>query len=95
MSGNDTSPFDSGSAVVDLSDELALVRVTGADAHEYLQRTVSSDLRKLEAGQGQRSTLLTNKGKMIAAFEIFDDGDAGFALTVESSAREAHRPLVG
>ncbi|MEM7164451.1 MAG: glycine cleavage T C-terminal barrel domain-containing protein [Planctomycetota bacterium] len=81
--------FESGCAVVDLTAQLALVRVTGADAFDYLQRTVSSDLRRLVPECGQRSTLLTPKGKMIAAFEVFRVSEADLVLTVERSAAAA------
>lgn len=77
--------FLEGCAAVDVTADLALVRVSGGDAFDYLQRSVSSDLRKLEAGRGQRSTLLTNKGKMIAAFDLFQAGE-GFLLVVERAA---------
>lgn len=83
-----SSAFAETAAVVDLRDVLVPIAVTGADAFDYMQRMVSGDLRKATESRGIRATLMSGKGRMVAAFEAYRDDD-GILVIVESSAAEA------
>lgn len=54
-----------------------LIRMHGADLIDFLQRTLSSDLKKLEVGGGQWSALLDGKGRWVSELLLFrlDDQD--------------------
>ncbi|MBI2889452.1 MAG: folate-binding protein YgfZ [Nitrospirae bacterium] len=56
-----------------------IVRVTGADAREFLQNMVTNDVSNLASGEGCYSAFLTNKGKVLADFLVLCEGD-GFDL---------------
>jgi folate-binding protein YgfZ len=51
--------------------------IRGMRVAEFLQRLLSSDVKQLAGGRGQPSALLTGKGKLVAAFELFRDPAAG------------------
>lgn len=57
-------------AIADGSDR-GLIRMHGADLIDFLQRTLSSDLGKLQAGGGQWSSLLDGKGHWISDLLLF------------------------
>ncbi len=80
------NPFCDSAALVDLEPYAKSFEVSGGDAQDYLQRMLSADLRKLKPSRGLTSTMMTSKGKMIAAFEIFDAGADRFALQVDPIA---------
>jgi len=56
-------------------DELAFIRVAGADAVGFLQGQLSSDLRLLTAERGQISSYSTPKGRMLAVLQLFRQGE--------------------
>ncbi|MEM7262817.1 MAG: hypothetical protein AAF488_12560, partial [Planctomycetota bacterium] len=64
------SPFVDGAALVDLAPLAAGLEVSGADATDYLQRMVSADVRKIEPEWFAPATVMTAKGKTVAAFEV-------------------------
>lgn len=57
-------------ALLELS-ELGLLRISGADAPDLLQRVTSQEILGLPVGQGARAAVLSGKGKLLALFEIF------------------------
>ncbi|MCH2101004.1 MAG: hypothetical protein MK209_03680 [Planctomycetes bacterium] len=57
-------------ALADGSDR-GLIRIQGADMIDFLQRTLSSDVSKLEVGGGQWSSLLDGKGRWISDLLLF------------------------
>lgn len=48
-----------------------LVQMSGADLIDFLQRTLSSDLKKLQPGAGQWSALLDGKGRWLCELLLF------------------------
>jgi folate-binding protein YgfZ len=48
-----------------------LVQMQGADLIDFLQRTLSSDLKKLQPGAGQWSALLDGKGRWLCELLLF------------------------
>lgn len=50
---------------------VTLLRVRGATAFDYLQRTVSADLRALRPEQGLLATVMTGKGRLVAPLDIY------------------------
>ncbi|MDR3404253.1 MAG: glycine cleavage T C-terminal barrel domain-containing protein [Chthoniobacter sp.] len=79
--------FQARGGVVDLSDRTQLV-LTGPDRVRYLNGQVTSDVRKLGAGQTQLACVTTAKGKLCADVFITAQ-DAALFVDAESSVREA------
>jgi len=52
------------------------IEVDGEDAGGFLHRILASDVRSLEVGGGQRSLLLSSKGKVLFEFDLFRGPDA-------------------
>ncbi|HEY3177431.1 MAG TPA: folate-binding protein [Casimicrobiaceae bacterium] len=68
--------------------ELAAVRIDGADAREFLQNQLSSDVYALDSGGGQWSSYNSSKGRMLASLRLWRDpasrsGD-GFGAVIAS-----------
>ena len=79
-----SSPIHAAAARLDLRDSVGAALVHGADAEAYLQRQISGDLRKATPDRGILSTLMTRKGKLVAAFELYRVPDgAGFVVVCE------------
>jgi tRNA-modifying protein YgfZ len=57
-------------------DELVYARVSGADAHAFLQGQLSGDLRQLRSERAQISSYNSPKGRMLAVLHLIADGDA-------------------
>jgi aminomethyltransferase len=57
-------------AIADGGDR-GLVRMSGADLIDFLQRTLSSDIKKLHPGGGQWSALLDGKGRLLCELLLF------------------------
>ena len=55
--------------VIDLSHRGRL-RLTGNDRAAYLHRIISNDVEGLAVGEGNYATILTNRGKIIAAMKV-------------------------
>lgn len=62
-------------AVFDESDR-GLIEITGEDAAGFLHRILASDVNSLEVGTGQRSLLLSSKGKVLFEFDLFRSREA-------------------
>jgi len=57
-------------AIADGGDR-GLVHMSGADLLDFLQRTLSSDIKKLQPGEGQWSALLDGKGRWLCELLLF------------------------
>ena len=58
----------------DLS-QFGVLRASGEEAQSFLQNLLSNDIREVNATHAQRSSFNTAKGRMLAAFLIWRDGD--------------------
>ncbi len=85
--------YREGAAWISLDSELTLLRVRGGDARSYLQRLVSADVRRCNAEQGVPCTLMTHKGKLLGAFDLYCEGGEGegFWLLLERAVLEQVR----
>lgn len=64
-----------GDVLADLS-HLALWRVQGEDAENFLQGQLSNDIRAVDEGHAQLSAYCNPKGRMFAIFQIMRRGEA-------------------
>ena len=62
------------------------IEVRGADATGFLHRILASDVRSLGAGGGQRSLLLSSKGKVLFDMDLFRAPDSVWMSTPAGSA---------
>jgi glycine cleavage system T protein len=60
--------------IADLSHR-GKIRVTGDDRVKWLQSITSNDVLPLQPGQGQYSSILTHKGKMLTYFRVYIQPD--------------------
>jgi tRNA-modifying protein YgfZ len=67
----------------------AFVRISGADAEDYLQRMVSNDVEALEVGEACDALLLTPKARVIATLRIWRRRENDFLLLTEPELGEA------
>lgn len=58
-------------ALADLS-YLGLIRASGKDARDFLQGQLTNDIRQLSAEHSQLSSYCSPKGRMLAAFRLFE-----------------------
>ena len=56
-------------------DQFGTLRVSGEDAQTFLQNMLSNDIREIDAGRAQLSSLNSPKGRMLATLLIWRDGD--------------------
>ena len=77
-----------GVALADGGDR-AWLDVEGADAEDFLQRTLSSDLTRLEPGAGQWSAMLDGKGHWVSDLLLFRMSGAGAAFGMDLPAVRA------
>ena len=71
--------------------ERAFVRVSGADAGDYLQRMVSNDVAALAPGDSCLALLLTAKARVIAPLVVWRRGEEDFLLLTEPELGETVR----
>ena len=64
-----------GSVIADLSP-LGVFTVSGADAEQFLQGQLTSDVRRVDPGHSQLGGYCTPKGRLLALLRIFRRGDA-------------------
>jgi hypothetical protein len=57
-------------------DELGVIAVTGADAASFLQAQLTNDSAGLDAARVQLNGYCTAKGRLLAVFDQWRDGDA-------------------
>lgn len=79
--------FEEGTALI-TPGSWRVVEVSGSEAESYLQRMVSADLKRSSESQGLAATLMTGKGKLLGAFEVYRRGDR-FHLVTEASHADA------
>ena len=60
--------------IAELSDRTA-IRVTGADAHKFLQDVVTNNVTNAVDGKAVHAALLTPQGKILFDFFLLDRGD--------------------
>jgi len=78
---------------VHLLTDVALIRVTGADAAAFLQTQLSNDITRLEPSRAQLSTYCTPQGRMLASLVVWRDGDAFMLALARSLAEEVLQRL--
>jgi len=77
---------------LDVADRArAFVRVTGADARDYLQRMVSNDVDALAVGDSCPALLLTAKARLIAPLVVWRRGEDDYLLLTEPELGEPVR----
>lgn len=74
-------------------DNISLIRVDGKDAGSYLHGRSSSDVKALDPGQGQMSSLLDRKGYLIALLSVHRDEDSYFLLSDKAQSAAIMREL--
>lgn len=79
-------------AIVDETDRGELT-ITGADAPAFLHRMLANEVRALAPGQGNRSLLLSNKGKVLFDFDLAREADSIRASTPRGRATALARAL--
>jgi len=70
---------DTGNKLCDLSG-LGILKISGDDAVEFLQGQFSNDVKQLDGSNSQLSSYCTPKGRILASFRIFRDGDDFYLL---------------
>lgn len=80
-------------AVLDLS-AFTIVRATGADHRDYLNRRLSQKVDDLAAGDVRRSTLLGAEGRMQADLELLVMADSMLAISTPASSGPALAALL-
>ncbi|HHB92311.1 MAG TPA: folate-binding protein [Thioploca sp.] len=64
---------------------LGLIKVTGADAQQFLQGQFTNDITKVNSEQHQLSALCSHKGRIIVSFRIFQHEAAFYLLLPKES----------
>jgi folate-binding protein YgfZ len=64
------------------------VRVSGAEAPEFLERMLSNDVESLAVGEARQALLLTPKGRIIAPLRAVREADDAFLLITEPELAE-------
>lgn len=52
-------------------DNWSIIEIAGADAEQFLQARVTSDVKALKSGDGQKSALLDRKAHLVAFFSLY------------------------
>src|SRR4051812_13591724 len=61
-------------------DDRALISVDGAEAENFVQNIITTDLAALAEGHGRPGALLSPQGKILFDFLISRNGKGGFVL---------------
>ncbi len=77
----------SNTLLIDLS-HLGLIYFSGEDAQAFLQGQLSCDVRKIDLASAQYGSYCNPKGRMLASFLIWYDGD-GYMMQLPSTLRAA------
>ena len=64
-------------------DFLAVLRVSGADAHAYLQGQLTADLDEVGASLSRLAAWCSPKGRVLALFRLFADPAGGYRIVCE------------
>ena len=70
-------------------EDRAIVAVSGADAHTFLQGLITNDVDAVAPGAPIYAALLTPQGKILFDFLIADDGTGALLLDCWAPARDA------
>src|SRR5487761_2168076 len=65
---------ENGTVLCDLG-QFGTLRVSGEDAQSFLQNLLSNDIRHVDATHAQLSSFNTAKGRMLAVFLIWREGE--------------------
>jgi folate-binding protein YgfZ len=66
------------------ADELGLILVNGADAHDFLQNQLSSDIDVIDESRYQLSSYSTPKGRLVGIFRIIRISNGYILVTTRS-----------
>lgn len=72
-------------------DERAVLRITGADARQFLENVITNDVDSLQADQARFAALLTPQGKIVADFFVIgvpEEDDGGFLIDAPRAMAE-------
>jgi folate-binding protein YgfZ len=73
--------------------QLGLIRVSGADARNFLQGQFTNDITKVDTGHSQLSSFCSPKGRMLALFRIFQRGDDLYLMLPRERLQATHKRL--
>ena len=90
--GAELAAASSGAALFDATAR-GLLRVTGGDSVDLLQRLVAGDIRALAQGQIQENLLLTPKGRVRFSFTVERDADGLQLSTAPGDAGDLAQAL--
>lgn len=76
-----------GPIVADLS-HLGLIQFAGEDAQTFLQGQLSNDVRLLNGSNSQWTGYCTPKGRMLASFLLWQNGENSYLIQLPASLRE-------
>ncbi|MHB1175057.1 MAG: CAF17-like 4Fe-4S cluster assembly/insertion protein YgfZ [Sulfuriferula sp.] len=77
MTQNILDTLQTGAVFADLAP-LGLIAFSGEDTATYLQGQLTNDVRKLAAGAAQYSGFCSPKGRLMASFLLWNQGDATY-----------------
>lgn len=86
----DQAAYFEHAAAVRARDDLCVVRVSGEDAHAWLNGQTTHDVRSIGPGVGAYGLVVSAKGKVLADVWVFDRGN-DLAVAMPRSVREALR----
>lgn len=72
-----------------LAKTYLLIEVKGADAERFLQAQTTSDVKALQIGDGQESSLLDRKAKVIAYFNLYKKSPTSFLILAPEVQKQA------
>lgn len=90
ISEHDAVRNDVGIADVSYLSTLCL---TGEDRAKYLHRLISNDVENLAVGEGNYSTLLTNRGKIIGDLKVYVFNDKIYISTAPENVQQVFTEL--
>lgn len=88
LSEQDTTQYTGQQTVFCDLSQFGTLRVAGEDAQSFLQNLLSNDIREVTAAQAQISSFNSAKGRMLATFLIWRDGE-DYLLQLPASLLEA------
>ncbi len=92
---------ETGCMLFDLHASHSAIRVSGKDAFDYLQRSVSADLRPLQSANKElapiqnsiSSTLMTGKGELLASFNVLYWNSSWILISSNEHSEKLHTSL--
>ncbi len=72
-----------------LAQDYLLIEVKGEDAERFLQAQTTSDVKALQIGDGQESSLLDRKAKVIAYFNLYKKSPTAFLILAPEAQKQA------